>query len=201
MKLSQYQLVFVAVFLVGALLIASPAIGLFVTFPMGTPFSEIYVLGSDQKFAASLYNATLGQPFTLYVGVGNHEEHSTYYAVDVKLRNATEPLPNATAGTVAGLPTLYSERFVCQNDQAIQKQLNFTITDLSIDNNQTVLRSININGDTFQINHPSAWDNATNTFYYELIFELSAFNTQSGSMVFTGRYSTQQLNVTSTSTP
>jgi uncharacterized membrane protein len=193
MKLEQYKLVFVALGLVGSLLIASSVVGLFVHLSMGEPFSEIYVLGANQKFADYPYSITLGQNFTLYACVGNHEGTTMYYKVDVKLRNETEPAPNATSDT---LQSLYQEQFICQNGQTLQKQLNFTIADASFSGNQSILKSLNINGVDIQINKPAVWDNATQRFFYELFFELSIYNTQSHAMVFTTQYVSLQLNLT-----
>ena len=48
MKLGDYKLIFVAVGLIGVLLIASPAIAGAIRLPGGEQFSELYLLGPDQ---------------------------------------------------------------------------------------------------------------------------------------------------------
>ena len=47
MKLDDYKLIFVAVGLIGALLIASPLLAGAIRLPGGEQFSELYLLGPD----------------------------------------------------------------------------------------------------------------------------------------------------------
>lgn len=49
------------------------------------PFSELGILGPNQKIADYPTSVYAGQNFTLYLYVGNHEGHVMYYQVLVKV--------------------------------------------------------------------------------------------------------------------
>ena len=51
------------------------------------PFSELGVLGPKMKIGDYPRELIVGEPFTLYLYVGNHEGKVTYYAVLAKLGN------------------------------------------------------------------------------------------------------------------
>lgn len=53
------------------------------------PFSELGVLGPKMKISDYPRELIVGEPFTLYLYVGNHEGRVMYYAVLVKLGNKT----------------------------------------------------------------------------------------------------------------
>lgn len=56
---------------------------------MVEPFSELCVLGPNKKIADYPHELVTGQPFDLYIYIGNHESHSMYYRVLVKTRDRT----------------------------------------------------------------------------------------------------------------
>jgi uncharacterized membrane protein len=71
MKLGDYKLIFVAVGLIGVLLIASPAIAGAIRLPGGEQFSELYLLGPNQMAQNYPYNIAVGQNYSVYVNVAN----------------------------------------------------------------------------------------------------------------------------------
>lgn len=56
---------------------------------MSEQFSELGVLGSNMKIADYPTELVAGENFTLYLYVGNHEGHVTYYRILVKLGDNT----------------------------------------------------------------------------------------------------------------
>ncbi len=112
MKLGEYKLIFVAVGLIGALLIASPAIAGAIRPPSEEQFSELYLLGPNQMAQNYPSNIAIGQNYSVYVNVANHLGSSTYYVLYVKLANATDQLPNTTLGTPSPLAPLYEYRLL-----------------------------------------------------------------------------------------
>ena len=60
------------------------------------PFSELGILGPNQKIADYPTSVFTGQNFTLYLYVGNHEGHVSYYQVLVKLGNRSNANINAS---------------------------------------------------------------------------------------------------------
>ena len=110
MKLGNYRLIFIAVGLIGVLLIASPAIAGAIHAPGGAAFSELDLLGPEQMAQNYPSNIAVGQNYSVYVNVGNHLGSSGYYVLYVKLANETDQLPNSTIATPSPLQPLYEYR-------------------------------------------------------------------------------------------
>ena len=73
------------------------------------PFSELGVLGPTQQIAGYPTAVAVGQQFSLYVYVGNHEGAVSYYQVLVKEGNQATVVSNSTA---ANLPPVLSNSLV-----------------------------------------------------------------------------------------
>lgn len=56
------------------------------------PFSELGILGPNMKIGDYPRELVAGEPFTLYLYVGNHEGRVMYYAILAKLGNKTTPI-------------------------------------------------------------------------------------------------------------
>jgi len=196
MKLEGYKLVFVAVGLIGVLLIATPALTDVIRLPGGEQFSELYLLGPGNMAANYPSNIVAGQNYSVYVGVGNQLGSSAYYVLYVKFGNETDPLPNAALGTPSSLPPLYEYRFFIQNGMNWESLLTFSVSNASISGNNSQINTLQLNGDAFNVDKPAMWDSNSTTFTYQLLFELWIYNSQSGSILFNDRFVDLQLNLT-----
>ena len=201
MKLAGYQLVFVAVCLIGVLLIATPALGGVIRLPGGEQFSELYLLGPEQMASNYPFNVTVGQNYSLYVGVGNHLGSSAYYALYIKLQNQTDFLPNATTGETSPLQPLYEYRFFVQEGKTWEAPLTFSISEASTNANQSLIKRLSINNDVIDVNKIATWDSNTTTYSYTLLVELWAYNIQSNSIEYNNRFVCLRLNFTSNAMP
>jgi uncharacterized membrane protein len=198
MKLEGYKLVFVAVGLIGVLLIASPALADVIRLPGGEQFSELYLLGPNQMAANYPSNIAVGQNYSVYVGVGNHLGSSAYYVLYVKFGNETNQMPNATLGTPSILQPLYEYRFSIQDSMSWESLLNFSVSNASIQGNNSQINTLQINGVTFNVDKPAMWDSNSTTFTYQLLFELWIYNSSSGAISYNDRFVDLQLNLTRT---
>jgi uncharacterized membrane protein len=196
MKLEGYKLVFVAVGLIGVLLIASPALGVVIRLPGGEQFSELYLLGPDHMAENYPFNIVAGQNYSVYVDVGNQLGSSATYVLYVKLSNQTDQMPNATLGTPSILQPLYEYRFSIQDSVNWESLLNFSVSNASISGNNSQINTLQVNGVAFNVDKPAMWDSNSTTFKYQLLFELWIYNVQTGSVEFNNRYVNLQLNVT-----
>jgi uncharacterized membrane protein len=196
MKLEGYKLVFVAVGLIGVLLIASPALGGVIRLPGGEQFSELYLLGPDHMAENYPFNIVAGQNYSVYVDVGNQLGSSATYVLYVKLSNQTDQMPNATLGTPSILQPLYEYRFSIQDSVNWESLLNFSVSNASISGNNSQINTLQVNGVAFNVDKPAMWDSNSTTFKYQLLFELWIYNVQTGSVEFNNRYVNLQLNVT-----
>jgi hypothetical protein len=184
--------------MIGILLIASPLIAELINVPDGEKFSELYLLGPEQMAQNLPFNVVADQNYTIYMGVGNHLDASTYYFCYVKLRNQIEPLPNEIAGTPSSLDPLYEYRSLVQNEINWTVPLTFSLTGISTFNNQTFLQSLSINNQKFNVDKTAQFDHNNNGYYYQIFVELWAYNPDSNALQYQNRYVYFWLNATST---
>jgi hypothetical protein len=198
MKLGDYKLVFVAVGLIGVLLIATPALTDVFHLPGGEQYSELYLLGPNQMAENYPSNIAVGQDYSVYVGVGNNLGSSAYYVLYVKLGNQTDILPNDILGTPSPLQPLYEYRFSIQDGMNWESLLTFSVSSASISGNNSQINTLQINGVAFNADKPAMWNSNSTTFTYQLFFELWRYNIQSSSIQFDNRFVTLNLNLTGT---
>jgi uncharacterized membrane protein len=198
MKLGDYKLIFVAAGLIGALLIASPAIAGAISLPEGEKFSELYLLGPNQMAENYPSNIAVGQNYSLYLGVGNLLGSSAYYALYVKLGNQTDQPTNATRGTPSPLQPLYEYRFSISDNKNWTTLMTFSVPNATIQTTNSQINTLQINDVTFNVDKPAIWNTNTTAFTYRFFFELWLYNEQTGSIEFNNRSVSLQLNLTRT---
>jgi hypothetical protein len=201
MKLEGYKLIFVAVGLIGVLLIATPPLIDAIRLPGGEQFSELYLLGPDHMAANYPFNIAVGQNYSVYVGVGNQLGSSAYYVLYVKFSNQTDQMPNATLGTPSSLQPLYEYRFSIQDSMNWESLLNFSVSNASISGNNSQINTLQINGVAFNVDKPAMWNSNSTTFTYQIVFELWLYNATSNSVQFNSRFVGLHLNLTQTAIP
>jgi uncharacterized membrane protein len=197
MNLEGYKLIFVAVGLIGVLLIATPALANVIHFPSGEQFSELYLLGPNHMASNYPYDISEGQTYSVYVDVGNNLGSSAYYVLYLKLGNMTDLMPNATLGTPSSLQPIYEYIFSIQNGANWESQLNFSVSSASILGNNSQINTLKINDSNFNIDKPAVRDSNNTEFRYNLLFELWVFNDKSNSVEYNGRFVDLHLNLTS----
>jgi hypothetical protein len=198
MKLGDYKLIFVAIGLIGVLLIASPTIAGVIP-PLGSEqFSELYLLGPNKMAENYPYNTAVGKDYSVYVNVGNHLGSTAYYALYVKLGNQTDQLPNATRGTPSPLQPLFEYRFSIPDSKNWTRLLIFSVPNATIQASNSQINILKINGIPFYVEKSAMWDSNSTTFTYRLFFELWLYNKQTESVEFNNRYVSLRLNLTRT---
>ncbi|HLN89348.1 MAG TPA: DUF1616 domain-containing protein [Candidatus Binatia bacterium] len=198
MKLKDYKLIFVAVGLVGILLIASPALSSAVHTTAGEPFSELYILNLNHMAENYPSNVAIGHTYSIYVVVGNHLGSSAYYSINVKLKNQTDFLPNTRTATPSPLQPLYNYRFSIPDGQNWEAPFTFTVSNASISGKQSTINQLTVNDIKFDVNKSAAWDSNSSRFVYELVFELWLYDGSTSSIQFNSRFVDLQLNLTKT---
>ena len=198
MKLRDYRLIFVAVGLIGVLLISSSAIAEVIEVPGGERFSELYLLGPERMAENYPYDIAVGKSYSVYVGVGNQLGSLAYYVLYVKFGNMSDLLPNPTLGTPSSLPPLYEYRFSIPDSNNWERLLHFSISNAAIQGNNSQINTLKINDVTFNVNKFAMWNSNSTTFAYQLFFELWIYNVQTGFVEFNNRFVTLQLNLART---
>lgn len=196
MKLHDYKIVFVAVGLIGILLLASPTLSLVLHLPGGEKFSELWVLGPGHMAEDYPFNVTAGVNYLVYVGVGNNLGSSAYYVVYVKFRNETESLPNSTSGTPSFLAPLYEYRVFLQDNSSDEFRLTFSFSNVSFSKNQSTVGSLTINGVQSSVDKSASWDTVNHGYYYQLFIELWIYDPVSDGFSYNNRFVSHWLNMT-----
>jgi uncharacterized membrane protein len=196
LKLEEYKLIILAVGLIGVLIAASPLLAMNMHLPSGEKFSELYVLGPGHMAEDYPFNIAVGQNYSIYAGVGNHLGSSAYYVLYVKLQNKTDPMLNSTTATLRPFPALCEFRFVIPDDQYWEIPLTFTLSNVSISGNQSLIRQLLIDNVSFDVSKQAVYDSNSTTFDYRLLFELWLYDVPSNSVQFNNRFVYLQLNVT-----
>ncbi len=118
------------------------------------PFSELGVLGPNQKIGGYPTNATVGQQISLYGYVGNHEGVSSYYQFVVKLGNQSTTVSNSTAATAPVILTTYE---VLANNQTAT--FPFTLVLRQSGTNEKVIFELwRYNTGTSSFGYTGLWD-------------------------------------------
>lgn len=195
MNLEDYQTVFTITVLGLILVAASPTISLYLP-SSGEHFSELWVLGPNHIAEDYPFNVVVGEEYRVFVGVSCHMGKSTYYMVYVKFRNQTHPLPNATASVPSSLPPLYEFQTFIEDGDSWEEQVNFTILDVSVTNNSTLVGHLAVNDVVFGVNCLATWDSACEGFFYQLFFELWVYDDAMGNFQYHDRFVGVWLNMT-----
>lgn len=98
------------------------------------PFSELGILGPNQKIADYPTHVLTGQNFTLYLYVGNHEGQAMYYDVVAKLGDRSSVI-NENVSLAS--PPIASYGTVLLNNQTYLSPIT-----LSLDHNGTNVRLV-----------------------------------------------------------
>jgi len=195
MNLEDYQTVFTVTVLGLVLVSASPTISLYLP-SGGEPFSELWVLGPNRMAEDYPFNVTVGEECSVFVGVGCHMGGSTYYAVYVKFRNQTQPLPNATLSEPSPLEPLCKFQVSVADEMTWESQVNFTVLGVVRLGNSTFVRYLSINDVVFEVNSTATWDSEYRGFFYQVFFELWIYDTAVSSFQYHNRFVGLWLNVT-----
>lgn len=198
MKLADYKLFFIAIGLIGLLLIASPLIAKIISSPVGERFSELYLLGPECMAENYPSNIAIRKDYLVYVGVGNHQGASSYYSLKVKLLNATDALPNRTSQNPSPSIPICEYRFSIPEGKNWESPLTFSVKDASINNNQSIIRKFTINGVSLDVHKPGLWDTNSSIYRYMLLCELWLYDAPTNSVQFDNRFVTLQLNLATT---
>lgn len=196
MTLDEYRTLFIVATLALILVAASPTLGFVLTFPSGERFSELWVLGPGHMAEGYPFDVKVNETYKVFVGVGNSMGSSCYYMVYVKLRNQTESLPNATAGTPSPLPALYEYRFFVKDSEIWEAPLEFSFSQISIFENRCLVETLTINDVAFRVDKLVTWDLNYTGFYYQLFIELWRYNVESEVFEYHNRFVSRWLNVT-----
>jgi hypothetical protein len=195
-RLDDYKVVFVVVFLVLVLLAASPNLSMIVGLPAGERFTEFWVLGPGHMAEDYPFNIGANASYSVFLGLANHMGGLDYYVAYVKFRNQTESLPNATSGIPSPLPALYEHSAFLSDGETWERNVAFSFSGVSIGGNVCRVSSLNVDGFSLSVNKTASLDAVNKGYYFELFFELWRFNATAAEFQYHSRFVGIWLNMT-----
>ena len=156
LNLESYKLLYLFSCVTLCLIIIFPSFYVAFSIPAQEKFSEILLLGSTGMINNYPYNVSEGPSYNIYLRLGNNMGDLQYYAIKVKFRNQSEPLPDRATGEPSPLPTLIEYRVFLKNGEAWQRQVSFSFQGVSFENNVSVIEGVSIDGHSIFVNKESA---------------------------------------------
>ena len=178
------------------LVILSPALALVVNLPGGERFSELWILGPGHMAEDYPFGVYAGEPYRVYLGVGNHMGELAYYSVCVKFRNQTEPLPDSLNALPSALEPVFEYRFFLSDNATWEKAVLFSFDGVSFGGNVSRVSRFLVDGYAVDFEKVAVWDESNSGFYYQLFFELWIYNATISSFQFHNRFVGLWLNMT-----
>ena len=196
-NLDQYRTLFVVVTLGLALIVASPALAMVVSFGVSSErFSEFWLLGPNHVAEDYPFNVSAGEVYSVFVGVGNHMGNSEYYRVYVKFRNGNQSLPDGKGGVPSSLSPVYEYRFFVGADEVWESPVSFGFGDVIVEDDVLSVGKVVIDGMAFPVDVFAVWDSEREGYFFQLFFELWRYDVDSRSFRFDDRFVGLWLNMT-----
>jgi hypothetical protein len=203
MNLQQYQALLLIITGTLALIVASPALQRLLVYPQTEFFTELWLLGPEQKAENYPFNITLGENYNVFLGIANHLGQCTYYLIQVKFRNQTQSAADSFNRTPSSLPPLYSITVFVADKETWELPITFSFDYTYSENPENAsLSKVNVNkimfnGATLNLEGFSAkWDPEKSGFFGYLFFELWIYNDTTGGFQYHERCTSLRFNMT-----
>lgn len=198
MDIRDYQVLFLVVVAVSALLVASPALSRLLVYPRTEFFTELWILGPNHMAESYPYNVSRDQNYSIFLGVANRLGQLAYYSIAVKFRNQTQPAADSFNRTYSSLPALYNISAFVPDEQVLELPLTFSLS-YSYDDvlSRIEFHSLTLNGVLLGLTDCTAtWDSGRNEFMGNLFFEAWIYNSTVSSFQYHERFVSLRLNMT-----
>ena len=198
MNIQEHKGLFIVIISVSALLIASPALQRLLVYPQTDFFTELWLLGPEQKAENYPFDITRNNNYGVYLGIGNHLGQCAYYVVEVKFRNESMSAPNRLERTPSSLPSLFNITVFVPDNSVWEQFLTFSLDyEFKPSFSRVDFYSLTLNDVTLSLNGLSSeWNFTTSRFYGNLIFELWIYNGSTGFFDYHERFVDLKLKMT-----
>jgi hypothetical protein len=193
-----YQVLFLTVVAVSALLVASPALSRLLVWPRTEFFTELWLLGPNHMAEGYPYNVSRYENYSIFLGVSNRLGHVAYYSIAVKFRNQTQPAADSFNRTYSSLPALYNISAFVPDEQVLELPLTFSFDYWYNDALSRIeFFSLTLNGLPLNLtDYTTTWDSSRNEFMGNLFFEAWIYNATVGGFQYHERFVSLRLNMT-----
>lgn len=196
-NLKSYRKLFIVITLVLTLVAASPTLATVTSFQGGSEnFSEFWLLGPNHIAANYPFNVNDNETYKIFVDLANHMGRSEYYMVQVKFRNITQSVIELSSSKPSSLPTLYEFRFSVLDENVWESPVNFAFQDVSVEGDVVTVGDVIVNGMVFPVDVSAHRDSVSNSFYFQLFFELWRYDLALKSFKYDNRFVGIWFNMT-----
>ena len=195
MNLEEFRTLFIVAILVVALVVASPALAIFLPEVGSERFSEFWLLNSEHMADDFPYDVGVDEMYNVFIGIGNHMGGSEYYLVYLKFGNVTQGFPDIDGGVASSLEPLYEYRLFVDDGDSWESSLTFGFEDVFVQDDFLVVGNVVVNGVSFPVDASALVAAEGGGFFFQLFFELWRYDLVSESFRFDDRFVGLQLNM------
>ncbi len=185
--------IFCSVLLIIAL---SPAVFSLLSLPEGECFTELWLLEKDHMAEDFPFILREGETHHVSVSISNHMRSSVYYALFFWLLNRSSAISGPNHYDGAFESTVYEYRTILAHDETWEEHIEFSFSNVTVDEGSMHVGGISINGAIFPISRSTDWDPDGQGFYFQLLMDLWVLNTTSTEFVSHNRSVWIWLNIT-----
>lgn len=186
-KLHQYKTLLLAITVVSALLVASPALQQILVIPQTYHITELSILGQYNNTTYPA-NITVGEIYRLYIDITNQLGACSYYSLEIKFRDQTQSAPDSFAHTASNLPSIVSIPFFVADKATYEILLDISFQYAVNTPNQLNVQEITVNCVPLTVNAVIDRDTTRNGFFGNLFFELCIYNSATQAFEYHQRY-------------
>lgn len=198
MDFRDYQVLFLTVAAIVALLVASPALSRLLVYPRTEFYTGLWLLDRNHKAEDYPYNVSRYENYSIFLGLSNQLGHVAYYSISVKFRNQTQPAADSFNRTYSSLPALYNISAFVPDQQVLEVPLTFSF-DYSYNDSLSRVEffSLTLNGLALNLTgYATTWDYGRSEFMGNLFFEAWIYNSTVSSFQYHERFVILRLNMT-----
>jgi hypothetical protein len=120
------------------------------------------------------------------------------FRVYVKFRNQSEPLPDRINKLPSSLEPIFEYNVLLRNNETWETVFSFSFAGVSFEGNVSRVSKVLVDGYAVDVDKTAVWNETNNRFYYQLFFELWAYNATVSGFQFQHRSVGFGLNLTKT---
>ena len=197
MNLENAKLLYVVSCILLGLIILLPTLFALVPLPEGERFTELWLLGPNHIIESGAVNVLLNNPYTFYLGVGNHMGGLEYYTVFVKLRSQSQAFQEMVTELPSSLEPVFEHRLFLQDNETWEKDFSFSFKNVLFEDNVSRVLLLSINGNDVSMDKILVRDEADGGFYCQILFELWIYNSTISAFQYHNRFVEFWINIKS----
>jgi hypothetical protein len=195
--LHDFKMIFLGLFLILALVAASPTLSMIIYWPAGERFTELWILGSTRMAENFPFIVQENQSYNIFLGISSHMEDLEYYVAYVKFGNEAEPLPNSTLKSPSPSKPLHEYRVFLSDGEIWEENIVFSFSGISIEMNTCRISYLNVGSYSLFVNKTTLLNTEREGYFFHFVFELWRYDTATSEFQYHNRFVSLGLKIES----